>query len=81
MAALSATIVGSLIVALIGLIDGAMALMCEIFGWDKDEQASTWVCNGITGILTEVITCSAPLPGVSLCSILDGRAEPPRPAR
>ncbi|MCP4544812.1 MAG: DUF11 domain-containing protein, partial [Chloroflexi bacterium] len=53
---LSLTVVGSIIVALIGLFDALIAALCQWIGWDEDETLNTWVCGGITGALTELIT-------------------------
>ncbi len=52
-AIISATIVGGLIIAIIGLIDTAISLICKAIGVKKGSDVDTWVCGGITGAVTE----------------------------
>ena len=50
-------IVGQIIVAIIGLIDGVIALVCRLTGADEseDEIVRDYVCAGITGLLTKLV--------------------------
>lgn len=58
MAALSATGVGAIIVAIIGLIDALIGAICAIAGaneLDQDHWARQYVCIGLTGWVTKII--------------------------
>ncbi|MEM7031362.1 MAG: LamG-like jellyroll fold domain-containing protein, partial [Chloroflexota bacterium] len=44
-------VVGFLIVALIGLVDALMALICQLVDVEAGSAFDTWFCGGITGIL------------------------------
>lgn len=57
MAALSCTGVGAIVVAVIGLIDGLISLICALAGAHEQEQdhwARQYVCIGITGWVTKI---------------------------
>ena len=48
-------VIGPLIVAIIGLIDAAIAALCQFTGLGKSEFAQKWICGGITGLLTKAV--------------------------
>ena len=52
-AALSATVVGSLVVATVALIDAIIALVCEATDVEEDSIVDKWVCGGISGAIAK----------------------------
>lgn len=54
-AALASTGIGALIVAIIGLIDALIFLICNIANPEQESFAAQWVCIGISGLLAELV--------------------------
>ena len=55
LAALATTGVGAIIVAIIGVIDALIALICGLAPPDADNTAAIYVCKGISGLLTALV--------------------------
>lgn len=58
MAALACTVVGAIIVAVIGIIDGLISTICAaagVYNLDENHWARQYVCIGISGWLTKII--------------------------
>ncbi|MCP5096377.1 MAG: hypothetical protein GY943_12565, partial [Chloroflexi bacterium] len=52
---IASTIVGALILAVLGLIDTMIAFICNYLVSGESEDVEKWVCGGITGIVTELL--------------------------
>lgn len=55
MAVIATTGIGAIIVAIIGLIDALIALICGLAPPDPDNTAAVYTCKGISGLITELI--------------------------
>ena len=59
-AIISTTVIGAIIVGIIGLIDTIIAATClvitEVTGEEIDEDVNAWVCRGITGAITKALS-------------------------
>lgn len=78
---LALTGVGLLIVVLIALLDLAVGWICEAAGVKSGSDVDTWVCGGISGVLTNVITYlifdQTPIPDFSNKNRLDLSMQTP----
>ncbi|MEP7199624.1 MAG: hypothetical protein ABI874_07395, partial [Chloroflexota bacterium] len=48
-------VIGPLIVAVIGLIDAIVGIVCKAVGVPPGSDVKKWVCGGISGLLTQII--------------------------
>ncbi|MCP4543086.1 MAG: LamG domain-containing protein, partial [Chloroflexi bacterium] len=57
-AVIAATVVGSIIIAFITLIDALLGALCatDVIDAEEGDAVDTWVCGGITGALTVILT-------------------------